>query len=251
MGPLSAHICTTQKGEWLRRWAVKVLFDNQFSSVAQSCPTLCDPMDCSTPGLPVHHQLPEFTQTHVHRVSDANHLILCCPLLLLPSVFPSIRVFSNESVLRIRWPKYWSFSLSISPPNEYSGLISFRMDWLDFLALQRTLKGLLQHHSSKASSVLSFLYSHIHTWLLKKTALTRQEAEYKFLTFSSVLWDWETSCIWHQLWSWQYTIILDLGPPHLSPFPNSFPGGAQNNKAHKFLPPPPLIEESRLRWFVS
>ena len=116
--------------------------------------TLCDPMDCSKPGLPVHHQLPELTQTHVHRVGDAsNHLILCplCPLLLLPSIFPSIRVFSSESALLIRWPKYWIFSLSISPFNEYSGLISFRMDWLDLLAVQGTPKSLLQHYSSKAS----------------------------------------------------------------------------------------------------
>ena len=107
----------------------------QFSSVAQSCPTLCDPMDCSTPGLPVHHQLPEFTQTQsIESVMPSNHLILCCPLLLLLSIFPSIRVFSNESGLRNRRPKDWSFSFSISPSNEYSGLISFRMDWLDLLA---------------------------------------------------------------------------------------------------------------------
>ena len=89
----------------------------QFSSFAQSCPTLCDPMNHSTPGLLVHHQLPEFTQTHVHWVGDAIRLILCCPLLLLPSIFPSIRVFSSESVLHIRWPKYWSFNFSISPSN--------------------------------------------------------------------------------------------------------------------------------------
>ena len=113
------------------------------SSVAQSCPTLCNPMDCSTPGLPVHYQLPESTQTHVHRVGDAiNHLILCHPLLLLPSIFPSIRVFSNESVLHIRWPKYWSFSFNISPSNEHPGLIHFRMDWLDLLAVQGILKSL-------------------------------------------------------------------------------------------------------------
>ena len=123
----------------------------QFSSVAQSCPTLCNPVDCSTPGLPVHHQLLEFTQTHVHWVSEpSNHLILCHPLLLLPSIVPSIRVFSNESVLRIRWPNYWSFSFCIGPSNEYSGLISFRMDWLDLHAVQGTLKSLLHHHSSKA-----------------------------------------------------------------------------------------------------
>ena len=123
----------------------------QFSSVAQLCLTLCDPMDCRTPGLPVHHQLLEFTQTHaIELVMPSNHLILCCPFLP-PLIFPSIRVFSNESVLRIRWPKYWSFSFNISPSNEYSGLISFRMDWLDLLAVQGTFKSLLQHHSSKAS----------------------------------------------------------------------------------------------------
>ena len=121
-------------------------------SVAQLCLTPCNPMDCSTPGFPVRHQLPELTQTHVHRVRDAiQPLILCSPLLLLPSIFPSIRVFPSESVLRITWPKYWNFSFSISPSNEYSGLISFRMDWLDLLAVQGTLKSLLQHHSAKAS----------------------------------------------------------------------------------------------------
>ena len=109
-------------------------------------------MNCSTPGFPVHHQLPELPQTHVHRVGDAiqpSHLL--SSLLFLPSVFPSIRIFSSESVLHIRWPKYWSFIYSISPSNEYSGLISFRMDWLNLLAVQGTLKSLLQHHSSKAS----------------------------------------------------------------------------------------------------
>ena len=124
----------------------------QFSSVAQSCPTLCDPKNPSTPSLPVHHQLPEFTQTHIHWVSDASiHLILCRPLLLLPPIPPSIRVFSNESTLRMRWPKYWSFSFCIIASKEIPGLISFRMDWLDLLAVQRILKSLLQHHSSKAS----------------------------------------------------------------------------------------------------
>ena len=102
----------------------------------------------SMPGFPVYHQLLELAQTHVHQIGDA---ILCGPLLLLPSIFPSIRVFSNESVLHIRWPKYWSFSFSINPSNEYSGLISFRKVWLDLLADQGTLKSLLQHHSSKAS----------------------------------------------------------------------------------------------------
>ena len=119
-----------------------------FGSITQSCLTLIDPMDYSMLGLPVHHQLPEFTQTHVHWVGDAiQPSILCRPLLLLPSIFPSIRVFSNESVL-IRWSKYWSFSISLS--NEYSGLISFKIDWFD-LCTQGTLKSLLQHHSSKAS----------------------------------------------------------------------------------------------------
>ena len=109
-------------------------------------------MNRSMPDLPVHHQLPEFTQTHVHRVGDAIHPShpLSSPLLL-PPIPPSIRVFSNESTLRMRWPKYWSFSFSISPSSEHPGLISFRMDWLDLLAVQGTLKSLLQHHSSKAS----------------------------------------------------------------------------------------------------
>ena len=123
----------------------------QFSSVAQSCLTLCDSMNCSTPRLPVHRQLLEFTQIHVHRVGDAiqpSHPL--SPLLLLPPILPSIRVFSNESTLHMRWPKYWSFSLSISPSNEHLGLVSFRMDWLDLLAVQEILKSLLQHHSLKA-----------------------------------------------------------------------------------------------------
>ena len=116
----------------------------QFGSVAQSCPTLCNPMNCSTPGLPVHHQLPEFTQTHVHRVGDAIQLShLCHPLCLLPPMPPSIRVFTNESTLCMRWPRYWSFSFSISPSKEHPGLISIRMDWLDLLAVHGTRKGLL------------------------------------------------------------------------------------------------------------
>ena len=109
-------------------------------------------MNRSSPGLPVHHQLLEFTQTHAHRVGDAiQPSILCRPLLLLSPILPSIRVFSNESTLCMRWPKYWSFTFSISPSNEHPGLISFRMDWLDLLAVQGTLKSLLQHHTSKAS----------------------------------------------------------------------------------------------------
>ena len=127
----------------------------QFSSVTQSCLTLCNPMDCSMPGLPVHHQLPDLLKLmSIELVMPSNHLMLCCPLLLPPSIFPSIRVFSNESALRIRWSKYWSFRFSISPSNEYSGLISFRMDWLDLLTVQGTLKSLLQHHSSKAPILL-------------------------------------------------------------------------------------------------
>ena len=123
-----------------------------FSSVAQSCPTLRDPMDCSTPGPPsITNSRSLFKLMSIELVMSSNHLILCHPLLLLPSVFPSISVFSNELALRIRWPKYWSFSSSISPSNEYSGLISFRIDWLDLLAVQGTVMSLLQHHSWKAS----------------------------------------------------------------------------------------------------
>ena len=124
----------------------------QFSSVAQSGLTLCSPPDCSTPGLPVIiNSRSSLKLMSIKSVKTSNHLTLCGPLLLLPSTFPSIRVFSNESALRIRWPKYWNFSFSIGPSNEYSGLISFSMDWLDLLAVQGTLKNLFQHHSSKAS----------------------------------------------------------------------------------------------------
>ena len=125
---------------------------HQFSSVAQLCPTLCDPMNRRTPGLPVHHHLPEFTQTHVHQVGDAIQ-----PSHPLSSPSPSALNLSqhqglfDESALRIRWPKCWSFSFNISPSNEDPGVISFRMDWLDLLALQGTLKSLFQHHSSRAS----------------------------------------------------------------------------------------------------
>ena len=135
------------------QWSSPVQFS--FSHVR-----LCNSMDCSTSGFPVHHQLLEIAQTHVHWVGDAiqpSHTL--SSLLLPPSIFPSIRVFSNESVLHIRWPKYWSFSFSISPSNEYSGLISFRIDWLDLLAVQGTLKSLLQHQSSKAS-ILQHYESH-------------------------------------------------------------------------------------------
>ena len=121
-------------------------------SVTKSCPTLFDPMDCSTPGFPVLHRLQSLLRlTSIESMMPSNHLILCHPLLLLTSIFPSIRGFSKESGLQIRRPKYWSFSFSISPSNEYSGLISFRIDWLDLLAVKGTLKNLLPHHSSKAS----------------------------------------------------------------------------------------------------
>ena len=150
-------------------------------SVTKLCPTPCDPMNCSPPGFPVIHYLLEFAQLmSIESVMPSNQLILCRPLLLLPSTFPSIRVFSNELALCIRWPKYWSFTFSISPSNEYSGLISFRMDWLDLLALQGILQSLLQNHRSNASVLLNWSQpslwpnSHIRAWLLEKTiALTR------------------------------------------------------------------------------
>ena len=132
----------------------------QFSSVVQSCPALCDPMNHSTPGLPVHHQLPEFTQTHVHWVSDAiqpsHPLLSSSPPVPNPS---SIRVFSNESTLCMRWPKYWSFSFSIIPSKEIPGLISFRMDWLDLLAVLGTLSSPTSQFKSINSSVISLLHS--------------------------------------------------------------------------------------------
>ena len=144
----------------------------RFSSVAQLCLTLCNPMDCSTPGFPVH-------------------LILCCPLLLLPSIFPSIMIFSNESVLCVRQPKFWSFNFSISPSNEYSGLISFRMEWLDLLAVQVTVKS-LQHHSSKASILWRSVFfivqlSHPYTATGRNIALTRWTSVGKVLV--STWWD--------------------------------------------------------------
>ena len=123
-----------------------------FSSVAQSCPTLCDPMDCNRSSLlSITNSQRLLKLLSIEAMMPSYHFILCHPLLLPPSIFPSIRVFSDESVLHIRWPKYWSFNFSISPSNEYSGLISFKMDWLDLLAVQGTLNSLLQLHSSKAS----------------------------------------------------------------------------------------------------
>ena len=147
----------------------------QFSSVTQSCPTLCDPMNCSTPGFSFHHYLPEFPQTRVHWVSDAiqpsHPLSSASPLALS---FSQIRVFSRESALLIRWPKYWSFSFSISPSNEHSGLISFRIDWFDLLAVQGTLKGLLQHHSSKVSILWCsafFMVQFSHPYMTTRKAI--------------------------------------------------------------------------------
>ena len=135
----------------------------QFSSVTQLCPTLCDPVDCSTSGLPIYHQLLEFTQLmSVQAVMPSNHLILCHPLVLPLSILPSLRIFSNESVLCTRWPKDWSFSFNISASTEYSGLISFRMDWMDLFAVQGTLKILLQQHSSKASILLCSAFFIVH-----------------------------------------------------------------------------------------
>src|SRR5574339_182697 len=136
-------------------------------------------MNCSTPGLPVHHHLLEFRLTSIESVMPSSHLILCCPLLLLPPIPPSIRVFSSESTLRIRWPKYWSFSFSIIPSKGHPGLISFRMDWLDVLAVQGTLKTLLQHHSSKASILWRLIFftvqiSHPYMTTGKTIALTRR-----------------------------------------------------------------------------
>ena len=167
-------------------YKTRIIFS--FSSVAQSCPTLCNPMNRSTPGLPVHHQLPEFTQAHAHGVGDAiqpSHP-------LSPPSPPAFNLsqqwgLSNESTLPIRWPKHWSFSFSISPFNEHPGLISFRMDWLDLLAVQGTLKSLLQHHSSKASILQCSAFfivqlSHPYMTTGKNIALTRQSFVYKVIS---------------------------------------------------------------------
>ena len=142
-------------------YSMKWILYYQFSSVTQSCPTLCETMDCSTPNfLSITNSWSLLKLMSIELVMPSNHLILCHPLLLLPSVFPNIKVFSIDSFLRIRWPKYWGFSFNISPSNEYSGLISFKMDWLDLLAVQGTLKSLLQHHSSKAS----FFSAQLSSW---------------------------------------------------------------------------------------
>ena len=148
----------------------------QFRLVTQLSPTFCNLMDCSIPDLPAHHQVLEPAKTHVHdeSVMPSNHLILCRPLLLLISISPCIRVFSNESVLHIRWPKYWNFNFSISRSNEYSGVISFRMDWFDLLAVQETLRSLLQHHSSKAS-------------ILRCSALFIVQLPYPYMTTGKII----------------------------------------------------------------
>ena len=168
----SPHTILSQKGLFVKF---------PFSSVAQWCLTLCNPMNHSTPGLPVHHQTNSRSSprlTSIESVMPSSHLILCCALLLLLPIPPSIRVFSNESTLLMRWPKYWSFRFSISSSKEHPGLISFRMDWLDLLAVQGTLKSLLQHHSSKASilwhsAFFTVQLSHPYMTTGKTIALTR------------------------------------------------------------------------------
>ena len=163
----------------------------QFSSVAQSCLILCDLMNCSTPGLPVHHQLPELTQTHIHRVGDAIQLShpLTSPSPPAPNPSQHQSLF-HESTLCMRWPKYWSFSFSIIPSKEHSGLISFRMDWLDLLAVQGTLKSLLQHHRSKASilqrsAFLTVQLSHPYMTTGNTIALTRRTLVGKVMSLLS------------------------------------------------------------------
>ena len=163
----------------------------QFSSVAQSCPILCGPMTAARQAsLSITNCQSLPNPMSIESLMPSNHLILCRPLLLLPSIFPTIRVFSNESALHIRWPKYWSLSFNISPSNEHPGPISFKMDWLDFLAVQGTLKSLLQHHSSKASILLCSAFfivqlSHPYMTTGKTIALTSQ---------SKVSWQNQVSC---------------------------------------------------------
>ena len=156
------------------------------SVAAESCLILCHPMNCSMPGFPVLHHLRSLLKLmSIESVMPSNHLILCHSLLLLPSIFPSIRVFSNESVLCIRWPNYWSFSFSISPSNEYSGLISFRMDWFDLLAVQGTAKSLLQYHSWKVSILWHsafFIVQLSHPYMTaRKTIAVTNMCVYNFL----------------------------------------------------------------------
>ena len=184
------HVCEIYDTKCANIWLFLLLcnsmlyeytkFSVQFSSVAQKCPTICDPKTgARQASLSITNSwsLPKLMS--IESVMASNILILCCPLLLLPSIFPSIRVFSEESVLRMRWPKYWSFSFNISPSKEYSGLISFRMDWLDLLAVQGTLRNLLQHHSSKASilrcsAFFTVQLSHPYMTTGKTIALSRR-----------------------------------------------------------------------------
>ena len=167
-------------------------------SVAQSCRTLCNPMDGSTPGFPVFHHLPELAQTHVHWVGDAIQCLLL-PLLLLPSIFPSISVFSNESALCIRWPKYWSFSFSISPSNKYSALISFRIDLFDLLAVQGTLKSLLQHHSSKALILCCSALKNFENYLASMWDECNCTVVWAFFHIA-FLWNWNENWPFPVLW---------------------------------------------------
>ena len=159
---------------------IEAMLSILFSSVIQSCPTLCDPMDWSMPGsLSITNSQSLLKLISIKLVMSSSHLILCHPILLLPSIFPNIRIFSNESVLCIRWPKYWRFSFSISPSNEYSGLISFRTDWFYLFVVQGTVMNLLQHHSSKASILSHTAFfcnpnSHPYMTTGKTIALTRQ-----------------------------------------------------------------------------
>ena len=152
-----------------------LLLSVQFSSVAQSCPTLCDPWTAARQAsLSITNYQSLLKLLSIESVMPSNHLILCCPLLLLPSIFPNLRAFSNESALHIGWPEYWSFSVNISPSNECSGLISFRMDWLDLFEVQGTLQSLLQHHNSKVSVLWrSVQLSHPYMTAGKTIALTR------------------------------------------------------------------------------
>ena len=172
-----------------------------YSSVTQSCPALCDPMDCTRQvSLSITHSQSLLKLMSIESVMSSNHLILCHPHLLPPSFFPSIRMFSSESVLHIRWPKYWSFSFSISPSSEYSGLISFRIDWLDFLAVQGTVKS-LQHHSSKGSILQCSAFfivqlSHPYMTSGKTIALTR----WTFVGKAKFIKRWEYQATWPFSW---------------------------------------------------
>ena len=218
-----------------------------FSSVTQSCLTLCGPMDCSRPSsssFTISQSLLKFMP--IESVMQFNHLILCHPLLFLPSVFLRIRVFSSKSVLRIRWPKNWSFSFSISPSNEYSGLISFKVDWFDLLAVQGTLKSLLQHHSSKASVLWCSAFfmvqlSHPYVTTGKYIALTRRTFVSKVM---SLLLNILSRLIIaflprskHLLISWLQSpsvVILEPNKTSLSLFPHLFPwsNGARCHDLH-------------------